>query len=141
MVKDYPFPPPSHIQEKKFWIITCTTIWGCYHFFVFFFVFFCLFTHLRISRSPPKFNQYFIVLPKPLHKISSQSVHNFLSNVVHRQTNRQTNATKNITSFVKEIKKNPVQYNHFPIAKTQSSMGCKQSVYVCYQGMAQVSGL
>ena len=26
-----------------------------------------------------------------LHKISSQSVHNFLSNVVHRQTNKQTN--------------------------------------------------
>ena len=28
--------------------------------------------------------------PGPLHKISSQSVHNFLSNVVHNQTNRQT---------------------------------------------------
>ena len=28
--------------------------------------------------------------PGPLHKILSQSVHNFLSNVVHRQTNRQT---------------------------------------------------
>ena len=26
----------------------------------------------------------------PVHKISSQSVHNFLSNVVHRQTNRRT---------------------------------------------------
>ena len=46
--------------------------------------------------------------PGPLHKISSQSVHHFLSNVVHkqtnRQTNRQTNATKNITSFAKEVK-------------------------------------
>ena len=48
--------------------------------------------------------------PKPLHKISSQSVYNFLSNVVHKQTNRQTgrqtNATKckNITSFVKKVK-------------------------------------
>ena len=30
---------------------------------------------------------YYTGLP---HKISSQSVHNFLSNVVHRQTNRQT---------------------------------------------------
>ena len=42
-----------------------------------------------------------------VHKISSQSVHNFLSNVVHRQTDRQTdkltNATKNITSFAKEV--------------------------------------
>ena len=50
--------------------------------------------------------------PKPLHKISSQSVYNFLSNVVHKQTNRQTgrqtNATKckNITSFVKKVKCN-----------------------------------
>ena len=45
--------------------------------------------------------------PGPLHKISLQSVHNFLSNVVHRQTNkqtdRQTNATKIITSFAKEV--------------------------------------
>ena len=29
--------------------------------------------------------------PEPLHQISSQSVHNFLSNVVHKQTNRRTN--------------------------------------------------
>ena len=36
--------------------------------------------------------------PGPLHKIAFQSVHNFLSNVVHRQTNRQTNATKNTRS-------------------------------------------
>ena len=53
--------------------------------------------------------------PGDLHKISSQSVHNFLSNVVHkqankqtnkqtdRQTDKQTNATKNITSFAKEV--------------------------------------
>ena len=43
----------------------------------------------------------------PVHKISSQSVHNCLSNVVNRQTDRQTdkltNATKNITSFAKEV--------------------------------------
>ena len=26
-------------------------------------VIFCSFTHLRISRSPPKFNQFFIILP------------------------------------------------------------------------------
>ena len=41
------------------------------------------------------------------NKISLQSVDNFLSNVVHRQTNkqtdRQTNTTKNITSFAKEV--------------------------------------
>ena len=66
-------------------------------------VYFCSFTHLTIPRSPPKFNQFFLVLLGPVHKISSQSVHNFLSNVVHRQTNRQTNATKNITFFAKEV--------------------------------------
>ena len=51
--------------------------------------FFSSFTHLTIPRSPPKFNQFF--LAGPVHKISSQSVHNFLSNVVHRQTNKQAN--------------------------------------------------
>ena len=54
-------------------------------------VFFCSFTPLTIPRSPPKFNQFSFYYSGPLHKISSQSVHNFLSNVVHRQTNRQTN--------------------------------------------------
>ena len=29
--------------------------------------------------------------PGSLHKISSQSLYNFLSNVVHKQTNKQTN--------------------------------------------------
>ena len=53
--------------------------------------FFCSFTPLRINRSPPISNPFFIVLPGPFHKISSQSIHNFLSNVFHKQTNRQTN--------------------------------------------------
>ena len=38
-----------------------------------------------------------------LHKMLSQSVHNFLSNVVHKQTNKQTNAAKNITSYDSSI--------------------------------------
>ena len=33
--------------------------------------------------------------PGPLHKISLQSIHNFLSDVVHRQTDRQTNRQTN----------------------------------------------
>ena len=33
--------------------------------------------------------------PGLLHKISSQSVYNFLSNVVHRQTDRQTDKQTN----------------------------------------------
>ena len=57
------------------------------------------FAHLLILEDPDHHqNDY----PGPLHKISSQSVHTFLSNV-HRQTDRQTNATKNITSFAKEV--------------------------------------
>ena len=39
----------------------------------------------------------------PLRKISSQSVHNFQSNVVQRQTDRQTNTTNNMTSFAKNF--------------------------------------
>ena len=39
----------------------------------------------------------------PLNKISSQSIHNFLSNFVHKQANWQTSATKNITFFAKEV--------------------------------------
>ena len=72
-----PHPPPptkkKKKKKKKKRIITCTTIWVCYDYGVF-----CSFTHLRIPRSPPKFNQFFTVL-------------NFLSDVVHRQTDKQTN--------------------------------------------------
>ena len=45
--------------------------------------------------------------PVPLRKISSQSVYNFVGNVVHKETNkrtdRQTSATKNITTFAKKV--------------------------------------
>ena len=36
---------------------------------------------------------------RPLHKISLQSIHKFLSNVTYKQTN----ATENITYFAKEV--------------------------------------
>ena len=45
-------------KKKRFWIITFTTIWVCYHYYGVF----CSFTHLTIPRSPPKFNQFFLVL-------------------------------------------------------------------------------
>ena len=35
----------------------------------------------------------------PRHKLSSQSVHNFLNNVANKQTDRQINPTANIISF------------------------------------------
>ena len=70
----------------------------------------CFFAHLLILEYPDHHQNLIsssLYYPGPLHKISFQSVHNFLSNVVHRQTNRQTdkltNATKNITSFAKEV--------------------------------------
>ena len=61
------------------------------------------FAHLLILEYPDYHQNLISSLlyyPGPLHKISSQSVHNVLSNVVHRQTNRhrQTNTTKNTRS-------------------------------------------
>ena len=60
------------------------------------------FAHLLIYKYPDHHQNLIspsLYYPGPLHKISSQSIYNFLSKVVHRktdkQTNRQTNATKN----------------------------------------------
>ena len=71
----------------------------------------CFFAHLLILEYPDHHQNLIsssLYYLGPLHKISSPSVHNFLSNVVHKQTNqqtnRQTNATKNITSFAKEVR-------------------------------------
>ena len=103
-MKDYPPPPPKKktttTNKKRFWIITCTTIWVCYHYYG------VLFAHLLILQYPDHHQNFIsssLHYSGPLHKISSQSVHNFLSNVVHRQTDKLTNATKNITSFAKEV--------------------------------------
>ena len=66
----------------------------------------CIFAHPLILEYPDHHQNLIsssLYYPGPLHKISSQSVHNFLSNVVHRQTDKQTNATKIITSFAKEV--------------------------------------
>ena len=73
----------------------------------------CFFAHLLILQYPDHHQTSIsscLYYSGPVHKISSQSIHNFLSNV-HRQTNRQTdtqldkltNATKNITSIAKEV--------------------------------------
>ena len=64
-----------------------------------------IFAHLLILQYPDHHQNLIsssLYYPGPLHNISSQSVHNFLSNV-HRQTDKLTNATKNITSFTKEV--------------------------------------
>ena len=39
--------------------------------------------------------------PGPLHQISWQSVHNFFSNCIYKQTDKQTNTTESITSLAK----------------------------------------
>ena len=75
----------------------------------------CFFAQLLILQYPDHHQNLIsssLYYSGPVHKISSQSVHNFLSNVVHRQTDKQTdrqtdkltNATKNIISFAKEVK-------------------------------------
>ena len=53
----------------------------------------CFFAHLLILQYPDHHQNLigsYLYYSWPIHKISSQSVHNFLSNVVHRQTNKQT---------------------------------------------------
>ena len=54
-------------------------------------VVFCSFNRLRLPRSPPNSISSLLYYSEPLHKISSKSVHNFLSNVVNKQTDKQTN--------------------------------------------------
>ena len=73
----------------------------------------CFFAHLLILQYPDHHQNLIsssLYYSGPVHKISSQSVHNCLSNVVQdkqtnkqtdRQTDKLTNATKNITSFAK----------------------------------------
>ena len=53
----------------------------------------CLFAHLLILEYPDHHRNLIrslLYYPGLLHKISSQSVHNLLSNVVHSQTDKQT---------------------------------------------------
>ena len=58
----------------------------------------CFFAHLLILQYPDHDQNLIsssLYYSGPLHKISSQSVHNFLSNVVHRQTDKQANKQTN----------------------------------------------
>ena len=66
----------------------------------------CFFVHLLTVEYPDHHQSLInslLYYLGPLRKISSQSVHNFQSNVVQRQTDRQTNTTNNITSFAKNL--------------------------------------
>ena len=58
----------------------------------------CFFAHLLILQYPDHHQNLIsssLYYSGHVHKISSQSVHNFLSNVVHRQTNKQTSKQTN----------------------------------------------
>ena len=58
----------------------------------------CFFAYLLILQYPDHHQNLIsssLYYLGPVHKISSQSVHNFLSNVVHRQTDRQTDRQTN----------------------------------------------
>ena len=79
-------PPSPTFRKTKFWIITCTTIWLCYRYYG---VFFAHLLILEYSDHHQNLISSSLYYPGPLHKISLQSVHNFLSNVVHRQTNQR----------------------------------------------------
>ena len=93
----------------------------------------CCFAHLLILQYPDHHQNLIsssLYYSGSVHKISSQSVHNFLSNVVHRLTDRQTdkltNATKNITSFAKEV-------IMFILFITTSNKICSFSFIFCIQ--------
>ena len=54
----------------------------------------CFLAHLLILQYPDHHQNLIsssLYYSGPVHKISSQSAHKFLSNVVHRQTDKQTN--------------------------------------------------
>ena len=87
-------PPPQKKKEKKekkrFWIITCTTIWYATTIMMFS-------AHLLILECPDHHQNLIsssLYYPATFYKISSQSVHNFWSNVVHRQTENKPTLPK-----------------------------------------------
>ena len=100
MVNDYPPPPPKKNKKEKkrrkkgFGSLPAPQSGYATAMMVF------LAHLLMLEYSDYHHNVYSSSLhyPGPLHKFSLQSVHNVLSNVIHRQTNkqtdRQTNATK-----------------------------------------------
>ena len=94
MVKDYPPPPPTP-KKRSFGSLPAPRSGYATTMMLFF-------AHLLILEYPDHHQNLIsssLYYPGPHYKISSQSVHNFLSNVVHKQTNRQTNVTKNVTSL------------------------------------------
>ena len=90
MLKDYPPSPPPQKKKKKkkksFGSLPALRSGYATTIMVFF-------AHLLILAYPnhhQNLTSSLLYYPGPLYIISSQSIHNFLSNVVHRQTDKQT---------------------------------------------------
>ena len=84
----------------------------------------CFFAHLLILQYPDHHQNLIsssLYYSGPVHKISSQSVHNFLSNVVHRQTNKQTRSTQRAQTSLAEAD----HYSHIAHCK-MLSLGCER---------------
>ena len=84
-------------QLQSFWIITDTLIMTCYNYKGVF----CLFTHLRRPRSPPKFNKFFL-LPTQTPP-QNPFITFWVMLLADKQTHKLTNTTEHITSFVEEV--------------------------------------
>ena len=73
------------------------------------------FAHLLILQYPDHQQNLIsssLYYSGPLHKISSQSVHNFLSNVVHRQTDKLTNQRYQKHNLLCQGGNNPFTFLH-----------------------------
>ena len=117
-----PFHPPSPPLKKKkvldhdlhHDLVTLPLLW-------------CLFAHLLILEYSDHHQNLItssLYYPGPFHKISLQSVHNFLSYVVHRQT-ALTNSTKDTRSTQREQTSlaEADHYSHMPTVKMLSLLG------------------
>ena len=104
----------------------------------------CFFAHLLILQYPDHHQNLIrssLYYSGPVHKISSQSVHNFLSNVVHRQTNRQTDRQTDRQTNQRYQKHNLLCQGGNEAYKTriarramlmqQMSMHCTKSEFLC----------
>ena len=90
-MKDYP-PSPKKKKKKKKGSGSLPAPRSGYATTIM--VFFCSFTHHTIPDHYQNLISSSFYYSGPLHKISSQSVNNFLSNV-HRQTDKQTDKLTN----------------------------------------------
>ena len=125
-MKDYPPPPPPKKKEAFNHYL--------HHYLGMLPLLWCFFAHLLFLDYPDHHQNVIsssLYYPGPLHKISSQSVHNFVSIVVHRQTDRQTNQRYQKHNLLCQGGNNyrePWQYvtNFTKLTLTSTSFFCKQ---------------